>query len=44
MKETGDALGTPCHPCTPYKPKEYGDTTVPPFDRVNPKMREEEIF
>jgi len=45
MKRMGDALGTICHPCTPYKPKQYGETIVPPFDGINPdKMTQEEIF
>lgn len=32
MKKMGDALGYKCHPCTPYKRREYGGTVVPSTD------------
>jgi len=37
MKRTGDALRYRCHPCTPYTPKQYDETTVLSTDDVNPE-------
>ena len=36
MKRMGDALGYKCHPCTPYKRKEFGGTVVPNTDDIGP--------
>lgn len=36
MKRMGDALGYRCHPCTPYKRKQYGETKVPDTDNISP--------
>jgi len=36
MKRMGDSLGYRCHPCTPYKRKEYGPTIVPNTDNISP--------
>ncbi len=36
VKRLGDTLEYTCHPCTPYKRKEYGETVVPSFDNINP--------
>jgi len=35
MKRMGDALGYTCHPCTPYKRKEYGGTVVPNTEDIS---------
>jgi len=35
MKRMGDALGYKCHPCTPYKRKEYGGTVVPSTEDIS---------
>jgi len=32
----GDALGYRCHPCTPYKRREHGDTPVPNTENISP--------
>jgi len=37
MKRMGDALGYRCHPCTPYTPKQYGETIVPSTDDISPE-------
>ncbi len=37
MKRMGDALGYRCHPCTPYTPKEHGETFVPSTDDIDPE-------
>jgi len=37
MKRMGDTLGYRCHPCTPYTPKEFGETIVPSTDDINPE-------
>jgi len=37
MKRMGDALGYRCHPCTPYTPKEFGETFVPSTDDIDPE-------
>ncbi len=36
MKRMGDALEYRCHPCTPYKRKQYGETKVPDTSNINP--------
>ena len=36
VKRLGDALGYRCHPCTPYKRKEFGETIVPSTANINP--------
>ena len=36
MKRMGDSLGYRCHPCTPYKRKEYGPTIVPNTENISP--------
>ncbi len=36
MKRMGDALEYRCHPCTPYKRKQYGETIVPDTSNINP--------
>jgi len=36
MKRTGDFLGYRCHPCTPYKRKEYGQIIAPNTDDISP--------
>ncbi len=35
MKRMGDTLGYRCHPCTPYKRKEYGGTIVPNTEDIS---------
>ena len=35
MKRMGDALQYKCHPCTPYKRKEYGGTVVPNTEDIS---------
>ncbi len=35
MKRMGDALEYKCHPCTPYKRKEYGRTDAPNAEDIN---------
>jgi len=37
MKRMGDALRYMCHPCTPYTPKQYGETIVLSSDDINPE-------
>lgn len=37
MKEMSDALNYTCHPCTPYKRKEHGETIVPSTGDINKK-------
>jgi len=37
MKRLGDALGYRCQPCTPYTPKEHGETIVPSTDDIDPE-------
>lgn len=45
MKRMGDALGYRCHPCTPYKRKEHGETVVPNTDSIDPNgVSPEESF
>jgi len=45
MKRMGDALGYRCHPCTPYKRKEYGEVIVPNTDHISPEgVSPEESF
>lgn len=36
MKRMGDALGYRCHPCTPYKRRQYGETKVPDTNNISP--------
>jgi len=36
MKRMGDALGYRCHPCTPYKRRQYGETKVPDTENISP--------
>jgi len=35
MNKIGDALQYKCHPCTPYKRKEYGGTVVPSTEDIS---------
>jgi len=35
MKRMSDALGYKCHPCTPYKRKQYGETIVPNTEGIS---------
>ena len=35
MKNMSDALGYQCHPCTPYKAKQYGITIIPNSDGIS---------
>jgi len=37
MKRMGDALGYRCHPCTPYKRKQYDRNIAPNTDHINPE-------
>ena len=37
MKTMGESLEYRCHPCTPYKRKEYGPTIVPSTTDINPE-------
>jgi len=37
MKTMGESLGYRCHPCTPYKRKEYGPTIIPNTDNISPE-------
>lgn len=36
MKRMGHVLNYTCHPCTPYKRKEYGEIIVPNTDDISP--------
>ena len=36
MKRMGDALEYRCHPCTPCKRRQYGETKVPDTSNINP--------
>lgn len=35
MNRMSDALNYRCHPCTPYTPKQYDETTVPSISDTN---------
>jgi len=43
MKRMGDALEYRCHPCTPYRPKQFSETVIPnissgiDLDKVSPE-------
>ena len=43
MKRMGDALEFRCHPCTPYRPKQFSETVIPDIssgidlDKVSPE-------
>jgi len=37
VKRMGNSLGYRCHPCTPYKRKEYGPTIVPSTTDISPE-------
>jgi len=36
MKRMSNTLGYTCHPCTPYKRKEHGETIVPNTEDIKP--------
>lgn len=35
MKRMGDALEYRCHPCTPYRPKQFSETVIPDISRID---------
>jgi len=42
LKRMSSALGYRCHPCTPYKRRQHGNTIVPSTDGISPDISPEE--